>query len=110
MEWIKTLWQLLQEIVEQESEWYSLIDFLLYATDEDRKRIQEKLVLADYNQFYKYMDWINFVNSTEVYCAVSEYYEHVMDRPLSMGECPDMYDIADDYIAERGLKFENDED
>lgn len=108
MEWIKTLWQLLQEIVEQESKWHSLIDFLLYATDEDRKRIQEKLVLADYGQFYNYMDWIHFVNSTEVYCAVSEYYEHVMDRPLYMGEQPNMCEIADDYITNKNLSFDED--
>jgi hypothetical protein len=42
--------------------------------------------------------------------AVCEYCEFVMNRPISMWECGDLYEIADDYMAERGLKFENDED
>lgn len=111
MENLKTLGQLLQIVVEADDDkWYSLNDFLLQSTDEDRKRIEEKLVDADQIQFYEYMDWFNFVNSTEVYCAVSEYYEFVMNRPVSMWECADLYEVADDYIRERGLKFENDED
>lgn len=42
--------------------------------------------------------------------AVCEYYEYTMDRPISMAECGDMSDVADDYIREHGLKFEDDED
>ena len=107
MENLKTLGQLLQIVVEADDDkWYSLNDFLLQSTDEDRKRIEEKLVDADQIQFYEYMDWFNFVNSTEVYCAVSEYYEFVMNRPVSMGEMWDMSEIADYYMSERWLEFD----
>lgn len=57
MENLKTLGQLLQIVVEADDDkWYSLNDFLLQSTDEDRKRIEEKLVDADQIQFYEYMD------------------------------------------------------
>lgn len=110
MENYKTLGQMLQEIVENEEKWYSLHEFLLDSTDEDRKTVQDKLVDADYKQFYEFMDSYSFVNKNEVYMAVCEYYEFVMNRPISMWECGDLYEVADDYIRERGLKFENDED
>lgn len=110
MENYKTLGQMLQEIVENENKWYSLHEFLLESTDEDRKIVQDKLVDADYKQFYEFMDSYSFVNKDEVYMAVSQYYEFVIDRPISMWECGDLDEVADDYIAERGLKFENDED
>lgn len=110
MENYKTLGQMLQEIVENEDKWYSLFEFLLESTDEDRKIVQDKLVDADYKQFYEFMDSYSFVNKDEVYMAVCEYYEFVMNRPISMWECGDLYEVVDDYIAERGLKFENDED
>lgn len=107
---LRTLWQLLQDVVEEDDNYYSLIEFLLDSTEEDRKRIEQKLAEADQKQFLDYMNGYTFVNRDEVYCAVSEYYETVMDRPLSMGECGDMSEIADGYIADKGLKFENDED
>ena len=110
MENYKTLGQMLQEIVENEEKRYSLHEFLLESTDEDRKTVQDKLVDADQKQFYEYMDWFTFVDENEVYSAVCDYYEFTMDRPISMGECWDMSEVADDYIRERGLKFENDED
>ena len=107
---IKTLGELLQDIVEKEDKYFSLYDFL----DEDnhliRKDIKDKLEKAEQKQFFDYMDAYDFVNPDEVYMAVSEYYEFVMNRPVSMWECGDLYEIADDYIRERGLKFENDED
>ena len=53
-------------------------------TDEDRKIVQDKLVDADYKQFYEFMDSYSFVNKDEVYMAVCEYYEFVMNRPISM--------------------------
>ena len=107
---LKTLWQLLQQVVEEDDNWYSLIEFLLDSTEEDRRRIEQKLAEADQKQFLEHMDMYSFVNKDEVYMAVSEYYEHVMDRPLCMGECSDMYEIADGYIADKGLKFEDDEE
>lgn len=107
MENLKTLGQLLQIVVEADDDkWYSLNDFLLQSTDEDRKRIEEKLVDADQIQFYEYMDWFHFVNSTEVYSAVCEYYEYVMDRPLCMGEMWDMSEVADNYMEVRNLTFD----
>ena len=110
MEDIKTLWELLQEVVENDDDkWYSLHEFLLEAKKSDLKRIEEKLTEADQKQFYEYMDGFDFVNENEVYMACSEYYEKTMNRPLCMWECGDMSEIADDYIRERNLKFEEDE-
>lgn len=109
METIKTLGELLQEIVENDDDKrYSLHEFLLESTDEDRKRIQDKLVDADRKQFFEYMDWFSFVNETEVYMAVCDYYEKTMNRPISMGECGDMSEVADDYIREKNLNFDED--
>lgn len=107
MQNLKTLWQLLQEVVENDDDKrYSLHEFLLESTDEDRKRVQDKLVDADYKQFYEYMDGFDFVNETEVYMACSEYYEKVMDRAISMWECGDISEVADDYIREKNLIFD----
>lgn len=109
MENVKTLWELLQEIVENSEKYYSLYEFLEEENSNRRKDIRKKLEEADNKQFYEYMDWIHFVNEEEVYCAVSEYYEKVMNRPLSMGECGDMSEITDDYIRNKNLKFDDDE-
>lgn len=106
---LKTLWQMLQEIVENEEKWYSLHEFLLESTDEDRKIIQDKLVDMDYKQFYEFMDSYTFVNETEVECAVNEYYEFVMDRPTSMWEMWDLSEVAYDYIREKNLRFDEDD-
>ena len=104
---IKTLWELLQEVIENDDDkWYSIHEFLLESTEEDRKRIEEKLTDEDSKQFFEYMDGYNFVNSDEVYMAVSEYTEKVMNRPLSMGEMWDMSEIADYYMSERWLEFD----
>ena len=107
MENIKTLGQLLQEVVEKDDDRrFSLHEFLLESNEEDRKRIESQLVDADMKQYYEFMDWFNFVNKDEVYSAVCEYVEHINCRPLCMGEMGDMSDIADDYIRERNLNFE----
>ena len=110
MENYKTLGQMLQNIVEEEWKWYSLFEFLLESTDEDRKIVQDKLVDADYKQFYEFMDAYSFANKSEIEMAVCEYYEYIMDRPVSMWEMWDLYDIADDYMSSRNLKFDDDED
>lgn len=103
---IKTLGELLQDVVEKENKYFSLYDFL----DEDnhliRKDIKDKLEKAEQKQFFDYMDAYDFVNSDEVYMAVSEYTEKVMNRPLSMGEMWDMSEIADYYMSERWLEFD----
>lgn len=109
MENLKTLWQMLQEIVENDNDnWYSLHEFLLYSTEEDRKRIESNLTDTDQKQFYEYMDWFHFVNDQEVYMAVCEYVEHVNQRPLCMGEMWDMSDIAEDYLESRNLEVDED--
>lgn len=110
MEWYKTLGQMLQNIVEDSNERFSLHEFLLESTEEDRKEIESKLVDADYKQFYEFMDTYSFVNKSEVEMAVCEYVEFVNDRPLCMWEMGDIYDIVDDYIENRNLKFDDDED
>ena len=106
MEDVKTLWQLLQEVVEKEDKYYSLYDFITEENSNRRKDIRQKLERADNKQFYEYMDAFHFVNSDEIYMAVSEYYEKVMNRPLCMWECGDMYEIAEDYMRERNLNFD----
>ena len=111
MENVKTLWELLQLVVEQDDDRrYSLHEFLLESTEEDRKRIEGKLTDADCKQFYEYMDGYTFVNKTEVEMAVSEYLEHVNQRPLCMWEMGDVREIVEDYIDERNLKFDEDGD
>lgn len=105
----KTLGTQLQEIVEKEEKWYSLYEFLEEATDEDRKIVKDKLVDSDYKQFYEYMDGFTFVNKQEIEMAVCEYVEFVNNRPLCMGEMWDISDFAEDYISERNLKFDDDE-
>lgn len=111
MENVKTLWQLLQMVVENDDDkWYSLHEFLLESTEEDRKRIEEKLTNEESKQFYEYMDGFNFVNESEVNMAVCEYYEKTMERPLCMWEMWDLSEIAEDYMRERNLDFEEEFD
>jgi hypothetical protein len=42
--------------------------------------------------------------------AVCEYTEKVMNRPLCMWEMWDMSEIADYYMEERNLNFDDDEE
>ena len=109
MEDVKTLGTMLQNIIEEDWKFFNLFDFLTDSTEEDRKKYADKLVDADYKQFYEYMDWYTFVNKDEVYMAVCEYYEKTIDRWISMWECGDMSEIADDYIRNKNLKFDDDE-
>lgn len=110
MENLKTLWELLQLVVEQDGDkWYSLHEFLLEAKKSDLKRIEEKLTEADQKQFYEYMDWFNFVNKTEVEMAVNDYVEYINQRPLCMWELGDLREIAECYMDERNLEFDEEE-
>ena len=110
MENLKTLWELLQLVVEKDDDkWYSLHEFLLESTEEDRKRIQDKLVDADQKQFYEYMDGFNFVNKTEVEMAVNDYVEYINQRPLCMWEMGDLREIVEYYMDERNLEFDEEE-
>ncbi len=108
-EGIKTLGELLQDIVEAEDNWNSLIEFLVYGTEEDRKRIQEKLVDENSKQFHEYMDWFTFVNQEEVLMACQDYFEATMNRAISMWEMWDLTEEAYDYIHTRGLVFDDQE-
>ena len=108
MQELKTLGTMLQNIVENEEKRFSLYEFLEEATEEDRKEIKNKLIDEDRKQFFEYMDGFTFVDRTEVYMAVCEYYEETMDRPISMWECGDMQEVADDYIREKNLKLDDD--
>ena len=106
MENIKTLWQLLQEIVEKEEKRFSLHDFLTDASNEERKDIEAKLTDADAKQFFEFMDGYNFVNRDEVYLATVEYYEKSMERAASIWECMDLRESVDYYIDEKNLQFD----
>jgi len=108
MENLKTLWELLQEVVEKQADdrYFSLYDFLDEENNLWRKDIKEKLEKAEQKQFYEYMDWFDFVNKTEVEMAVSEYLEHVNQRPLCMWEMWDLREIVEDYMDERNLNFD----
>lgn len=106
MQNLKTLWQLLQEVIENdEDRRFSIHEFLLDSTEEDRKRIEKNLTDADTKQFFEFMDWYTFVNKNEVYSAVCEYYEFTMNRSASMWECLDLRECADYYIDEKNLIF-----
>ena len=98
---------MLQEIVNED--YYSLHDFLLYSTEEDRKRIESELVDRDRDQYYKYLDSLEFENKDELEAEVCRYIEHTNQSQLGMGEMGDVSEMADDYIEHRGLPF-NDED
>ena len=108
MQELKTLGTMLQNIVENEEKRFSLHEFLLESTEEDRKEIKNKLIDEDRKQFFEYMDWYTFVNESEINMAVCEYVEHVNDRPLSMWEMGDISEIADDYIREKNLTLDDD--
>lgn len=105
---LKTLGTLLQEVVENEEKWYSLHEFLLEATEEERKEVESKLVDADYKQFYDFMDAYSFASKDEVHMACQDYFEATMNRAISIWECVDLYDVADDYIDNRNLNFDDD--
>lgn len=110
MENVKTLGTMLQNIVEEDWKYYSLFEFLTDGTEEDRKLYKDKLVDADTNQFFEFMDTYNFVSESEVYMAVCEYYEKTMDRPAYMWEMWDLSENADYYMEERNLNFDDDEE
>lgn len=110
MENVKTLGTMLQNIVEEDWKFYSLVEFLTDSTAEDRRKYADMLVDADYKQFYEFMDTYTFVNKDEIYTAVCEYYEKTIDRWIGMGECGDMYEIAEDYMENRNLNFDDDEE
>lgn len=105
---IKTLWELLQDVIEKDDYFYSLHEFLLESTEEDRKRIEKMLTEEDSKQFYEYMDWLSFTNKDEIHKACVDYYEKSMKRWVDIWESLDLYDVVDDYMKERDLSFDED--
>lgn len=95
-----------QDLVNED--YYSINDFLIYSTEEDRKRIESELVDRDRDQYYKYFDSLEFKNKDELETAICEYCEYVNKQPLGMGEMGDISDMADDYARERELPFYED--
>ena len=108
LEELKTHWQMLQEIIHED--WYSLHEFLLNSTKENREETEQKLVDMDYKQYYEYLDSINFENKDQLESEICKYCEYVNQQPLWMGEMGDISDMADDYIRERDLPFNDYED
>ena len=103
LEELKTQGQMLQEI--NQEYFYNLNDMLIYSTEEQRKEIEQKLVDMDYKQYYEYLDSINFENKDQLESEICKYCEYVNQQPLWMGEMGDISDMAEDYIRERGLPF-----
>jgi len=106
LEELKTMGQILQEIVNED--YYSLHEFLLESTEEERKRVEKEMTDKDYKQYYEYLDSFNFENKDQLEAKICEYIEYVNQQPLGMGEMWDISDMADDYARERKLPFYED--
>lgn len=104
---LKTQGELLLDVLNEDGEFYSVNDFLVYSTEDDRKRIEKKLVDVDYKQYLNYMDSFEFVNKDEVYCAVCEYREHTQKKQACMWDCVDFWESADYYIMSKWLEFDD---
>ena len=103
LEELKTHWQMFQDIIHED--FYSIMDFLLYSTEENRKETEKKLTEMDYKQYYGYLDSLNFKNKDELETAICEYVEYTNQQELGMGEMFDISDMADEYARERKLPF-----
>lgn len=103
LEELKTHWQMLQEIIHEY--YYSLHEFLLDSTEEDRKETEQKITDMDYKQYYEYLDSITFENKDQLESEICKYCEYVNQQQLGMGEMLDISDMAEDYIREKGLPF-----
>ena len=106
LEELKTMGQILQEIVNED--YYSLHEFLLDSTEEERKRIEKEMTDRDCKQYYEYLDSIKFENKDQLEREICMYCEYVNQQPLGMGEMLDISDMADDYARERKLPFYED--
>lgn len=105
LEQLKTHYQMLQEIIQED--FYSVLDFLLYSTEENRKETEKKLTDLDYKQYYEYLDSFTFENRDELEAAICKYCEYVNQRDLGIGEMWDVSEMAYDYIKERWLPFDD---
>ena len=105
LEELKTHWQMLQDIIHDD--WYSLHEFLLDSTEENRKETEKKLTEMDYKQYYEYLDSLNFENRDDLESKICQYCEYVNQQPLGMWEMGDISDMADEYIEHRKLPFDD---
>ena len=108
LEELKTLGQMLQEIVNKD--YYSLHEFLLDSTEGYRKETEYKLVDMDYKQYYKYMDSLKFENREQLETEICKYLEYVNQQDIGMWEMMDISDMADEYIEYMWFPFNDDED
>lgn len=100
---LKTMGQILQEIVNED--YYSLHEFLLDSTEEERKRIEKEMTDRDCKQYYEYLDSITFEDKDQLETAICEYVEYTNRQSLGMGEMFDISDAAEDYAREKKLPF-----
>ena len=103
LEELKTMWQILQEIVNED--YYSLHEFLLDSTEEERKRIEKEMTDRDCKQYYEYLDSITFEDRDQLESEICKYCEYVNQQPLGMWEMGDISEMAEDYARERKLPF-----
>lgn len=103
---LKTLWQMFQDLVNED--YYSIHDFLMYASEEDKKQLDYKLVDIDSKQYYKYLDSFTFKNKDQLEEKICEYVEYTNRQSLGIGEMGDISEMADDYARERKLPFYED--
>jgi len=106
LEELKTMWQILQEIVNED--YYSLHEFLLDSTEEERKRVEKEMTDRDCKQYYEYLDSITFENRDHLESEICKYCEYVNQQPLGMWEMLDISEMAEDYARERKLPFYED--
>ena len=68
----------------------------------------------DYDeQLYDYLDWYSFVSKSEILWAIEEYYypdEEWQKESASYWELAEYNNIADDYMNDRKIEFEEEED
>lgn len=106
LEGLKTHWQMFQDIIHED--FYNIMDFLLYSTEDNRKETENKLIEMDSKQYHEYLDSQNFKNKDELETAICMYCEYVNQQPLGMWEMWDISDMADDYAREKKLPFYED--
>ena len=66
---------------------------------------------ASRENLYEYLDWYDFVNRSEISDAVLEYFAEELDilNP-SYWHCLAAGQYADEYIEDRGIKFDDNDD
>lgn len=106
LEWLKTSGEMLLDIIHES--YYSLHEFLLDSTEEDRKKAENELTDRDYKQYCQYLDVLKFENKDQLEKAICEYCEYVNQQQLGMGEMWDISDMAEDYAREKKLAFYED--